>query len=84
MLEVQRRLATRLARPKRSGKPERFHPHLTLCRFAEGTRRPASGHWTAPLPPEGMMFHVEQVWLMSSELRASGARHERVHGVRLG
>lgn len=78
LLEIQRRLATRLARPRRSGKPDRFDPHLTLWRFPEGTRGgPFGGHI------EPVVFHVEHVRLMSSRLRLGGSVHEEIMRVTL-
>ncbi len=78
LLEIQRRLATRLAKPKRSGKPEVFTPHLTLCRFPEGT---ANGAWSGMVDVAG--FEVSRVRLMASVLRPGGAEHEVVAEVTL-
>jgi 2'-5' RNA ligase len=79
MLEVQRRLATRLARNPRDRHPGRFEPHLTLCRFAPGAR-PAPMETAVELP----VFLVEQIVLVRSELHPGGARHAPVHAVGLG
>lgn len=84
LLELQRRLSTRLARAKRPGKPDKFLPHLTLCRFPEATPRPAAVNWCAPIPGEATMFHVEHATLVASELTPSGAHHRPVHTAPLG
>jgi RNA 2',3'-cyclic 3'-phosphodiesterase len=39
LLELQRRLASRLARNVRARAGDRFTPHMTLCRFAAPQRR---------------------------------------------
>lgn len=74
LLEVQRRLAARLARRARPGREgDRFRPHFTLCRF----RRPVK------MPPldvaiDAAPFEVGEVVLMRSTLAPDGARHEPV------
>ncbi len=83
LLELQRRLAIRLARPKRSGKPDNFRPHLTLCRFPESTPPPAAGPWCARPDSPAPMFHVEHVSLIASTLTPLGAQHRPIHTARL-
>lgn len=78
MLEVQRRLATRLARNARDRRGGRFEPHLTLCRFTPQAR-PEPMEAPLEVPP----FRVEQVMLMRSVLHPSGAQHALVHAVTL-
>lgn len=78
LLEIQRRLATRLAKPKRSGKPEVFTPHITLCRFPEGT---PPGAWTGSV--EVPAFAIDRVRLVQSVLRPGGAEHVTVAEVEL-
>ena len=72
LLEIQRRLASRLARaPRKEG--GRFRPHLTLCRFRTPSR-------VAPLeePLSVPAFGVNRIVLMRSTLSPQGARHEEV------
>lgn len=64
-LELQRRLATRLARPDERSKS--FHPHLTVCRFPHGVTCEA-----VDLPCDVPPFRVDRVRLMSSHIHASG------------
>lgn len=79
LLEIQRRLATRLAKPRRSGKAEVFMPHITLCRFPEGT---PAGAWTGSVDVPA--FAIDRVRLMQSVLRPGGAEHVTVAEVGLG
>jgi 2'-5' RNA ligase len=81
LLEVQRRLATRLTEPKRNGRRGRFLPHVTLMRYAHEA---GSDALDAPLPAP-VVWPVRQVCLMSSRLdSASGhARYDVVHAVDL-
>lgn len=76
LLELQRRLAVRLTRVKHPGKPERFLPHITLCRFPDQTAQPPAGPWLAPLdvPP----FRVERIALVNSTLTAAGSMHQTI------
>ena len=81
LLELQRRLAQRLARSPRRAPGDRFLPHLTLCRF----RPPASlSDGTVPEPLEDESFGVNAIHLMKSTLHPDGARHEVVETVTLG
>ncbi|MBM4108827.1 MAG: RNA 2',3'-cyclic phosphodiesterase [Phycisphaerae bacterium] len=74
LLEIQRRLATRLARNPRDRAGDRFTPHFTLCRFTHAAR-PDPADAPIRLPP----FRVEQVYLMRSVLLPEGAEHAPVH-----
>lgn len=73
LLELQRRLATRLAHKPRRKSGDRFLPHLTLCRFTGGARAPRVDE-PIELPP----FRVAHVLLMRSILRPEGAVHVEV------
>ncbi len=77
LLEVQRRLAQRLARSARAN--DRFRPHLTLCRFT-GSAAPKPLDAPVSLPA----FPVEQVVLMRSILKPTGAEHLTVEAANLG
>lgn len=78
LLEIQRRLAQRLARGLGPRAGDRFLPHLTLARFPKGARVPRVDK------PLGLgPFAVGEVLLMRSVLGPSGARHELVSAVRL-
>ncbi len=83
LLELQRRLATRLADPARRSK-DRFTPHLTLARFtddgrgADTTALAAALDTTAPPPAP---FAVTHIHLVASRLRPAGAEHAPVHTV---
>jgi 2'-5' RNA ligase len=73
LMEIQRRLAVRLARSARRNASDRFRPHLTLCRF----RSPAAmarideGVEVEPLA-------VREIRLMRSTLRPQGAQHDEM------
>lgn len=94
LLEVQRRLATRLARPKGERSREAFLPHLTLARLDQQARRPDLKVEALPALDEAAAepFEVREVRLMSSVLSAlggdggggGGARHECVMALPLG
>ena len=73
LLEIHRRLVTRLARSVRHNPSHRFRPHLTLCRFKKPTKRIALD---SPLDAEP--FRVQQVVLMKSTLRSDGAQHHEI------
>ncbi|MGH7131081.1 MAG: RNA 2',3'-cyclic phosphodiesterase [Phycisphaerales bacterium] len=69
LLELQRRLATRLARPDERHKA--YTPHITLCRYAhEATSEPIH----QPISIAG--FRIDRVQLMSSIVTRDGAKHE--------
>jgi 2'-5' RNA ligase len=73
LLELQRRLATRLARNVRARPGDRFLPHLTLCRFRAPTR---VGPLDEPLALPA--YPVTELKLMRSTLHPDGARHHEV------
>jgi 2'-5' RNA ligase len=79
LLELHRRLAHRLARTARERPGDRFRPHLTLCRFAPGSR-PEPVDATADLEA----FPVAELLVMRSTLRPQGAEHSAVERVALG
>lgn len=80
LLELKRRLVTRLAQP---GAKERrgFRPHLTLLRFARPAR---AERLDCVLADETLSFEVDRVVLVRSTLHAGGARHAHLHEVTLG
>ncbi|MDY7109181.1 MAG: RNA 2',3'-cyclic phosphodiesterase [Planctomycetota bacterium] len=73
LLELQRRLATRLAQNVRSRPGDRFLPHLTLCRFRAPTRIEPLDE---PLALDA--FPVRELKLMRSTLHPDGAKHHEV------
>jgi 2'-5' RNA ligase len=78
LMELQRRLVSRLARNPRHTAGDRFRPHLTLCRLGPATKLAAI---EAPLgvPP----FLVETIALVRSTLDPLGAHHDLVRGIDL-
>ena len=78
LLELQRRLSSRLARSPRRRPGDRFLPHLTLCRFRNPARIEARPSILAVEP-----FSVDRIVLMKSTLRPVGAVHEIVDSVEL-
>lgn len=74
LLELQRRLAARLARRPRAKPDDRFLPHLTLCRFKAGHTTDHLEHAVESESP----FMVDEVRLVQSRLRPAGAIHEVV------
>lgn len=79
LMEIHRRLVTRLARHVRDRNAQRFRPHLTLCRF----RSPSRGvkiEREISLPA----FDVDRVRLMRSTLDSKGAIHHEVIASPLG
>ena len=79
LLEIQRRLAQRLTRPKKNGRRPRFLPHLTLVRYRHGE---TSGPIDETLDPP-VTWQVRECVLFSSVLTAAGSVYEAVHTVRL-
>jgi 2'-5' RNA ligase len=79
LLEIHRRLATRLARNVRGKDEERFRPHLTLSRF----RSPVSG-FVIDQALELPAFSVDRIVLMRSTLAPDGAQHHEVASFALG
>lgn len=73
LLELQRRLATRLARTARRKPGDRFRPHLTLCRFRSPARIESLDHALAETG-----FLVDRLTLLRSTLHPDGARHHEV------
>lgn len=73
LLELHRRLVTRLAKEARPPHKERFRPHLTLCRFRSPQHRFRINREQAPAA-----FAVDQIRLMRSELGHEGAQHHEV------
>jgi 2'-5' RNA ligase len=78
LMELQRRLAQRLARSPRARPGDRFTPHLTLCRYSK-MARPSRLETELDLPP----FAVTEIKLMRSVLMPSGAEHRVVRAVGL-
>ncbi len=79
LLEIQRRLVTRLARSPRRDATDRFRPHLTLCRF----KKPKRGI-ELENPLDCISFRVDKVALMKSTLRSDGAQHYEIMFCALG
>jgi 2'-5' RNA ligase len=77
LLELQRRLAARLARNPRDS--QRFTPHLTLARFDHGT---STEPIRTPLDPV-IEFPITEVRLMQSILKPTGAEHRCAEAVPL-
>ena len=79
LLELQRRLASRLARTPRARPGDRFRPHLTICRFQREARaRRIDDHIDLPA------FDVSLIHVMRSVLSPRGAKHTEIAAVRLG
>jgi RNA 2',3'-cyclic 3'-phosphodiesterase len=76
ILELQRRLAQRLARKARTKPGDRFRPHLTLARFT-GSARPSA----VDQPVLIEAFQIREIMLMKSLLLPEGVRHEQVAAV---
>ena len=78
LMEIRRRLVQRLAKRPRREDPNRFTPHITLCRFKPGAH-PESVHHEVSLPS----FDVREVVLFKSTLKPTGAVYAVVHSVGL-
>lgn len=78
LLEVQKRLAARLARLRPKAERDRFLPHLTLARFAPASPR------VPEMSIEPITWSIRELRLMDSRLRPSGAIHALVHCSPLG
>lgn len=82
LLELQRRLAQRFARPARERPGDRFLPHFTLARFrwSGGGERLEHPAWRGPLDDavEPESFQVGEFHLVKSILHPDGARHQSV------
>lgn len=72
LLEIQRRLAAKLARNPRER--QRFLPHMTLCRFRNGARVWRVERRAVEMEP----FAVREIRLMESVQRPGGAEHREV------
>lgn len=84
LLELQRRLAQRLARTAREKAGDRFLPHITLRRFAQpGFRHPRVDE-PITLERERVAFNAAWIALMRSDLTRAGAVHAEVERVGLG
>ena len=79
LIEIHRRLVTRLANDPRRHPSDRFLPHFTLLRFKPPVRF-RLGEIEADAPP----FRIDRICLMRSILRAEGAEHATVAEVPLG
>ena len=79
LLELQRRLASRLARSPRVRPGDRFRPHLTICRFQ---REAPAGRIDNGV--ELPAFDVSLIHLVRSVLSPQGAKHTEVASVTLG
>jgi RNA 2',3'-cyclic 3'-phosphodiesterase len=79
LLEIRRRLVQRLAKRPRREDPERFTPHMTLCRF-KPEAHPERVRQAVSLPG----FEVRHVSLLQSTLKPTGAVYSEVHSVALG
>ncbi len=73
LLEMKRRLVTRLARTKRE-RSRGFTPHFTVCRFRNPVRLKQPLREPAALPA----FTVDKLALMQSVLSHDGATHTQV------
>ena len=80
LLEIQRRLAQRLTKPKKNGRRPRFLPHLTVARYKHGE---TSGAIDEPLPLPAP-WPVSTCTLFASILTAGGSVYEVVHVTKLG
>lgn len=75
LLEVQRRLAQRLTKPKKNGRRSRFLPHLTLARYQHGETSEAIDQ---PLA-EPVSWRVSGFTLYSSVVTVKGSVYQVVH-----
>lgn len=73
LLEVQKRLAARLARFRPKAEREQFVPHLTLARFAPASPR------VSEISIEPVTWTIRELGLMDSRLGPSGAVHTQIH-----
>ena len=78
LLEIKRRLVTRLARTKRE-RSRGFRPHLTVCRFRNPARLQAPLREETEIPA----FSVDRITLMKSTLSPSGAEHKELAAAQL-
>lgn len=83
LLELQRRLAQRLARTTREKAGDRYRPHLTLRRFVTPGFRCEPIDEELSLGRERVVFEASWIALMRSELSRAGAVHKEVERVEL-
>lgn len=81
LIEIQRRLAMRLTKPKRNGHRARFLPHVTVARYAHGK---TSDPVDLPIAGTPQLWTISEVTLYSSTVRADRAEYQAVHTVSLG
>jgi RNA 2',3'-cyclic 3'-phosphodiesterase len=80
LVELQKRLALRLAKKVRERPGEKYRPHITLCRFAS----PVKGYTLERVSTRlDGSFEVERIALMRSTLSNAGATHHEVVSVLL-
>jgi len=79
LIEIHKRLVTRLANNPRHHPSEKFLPHFTLLRFRPAVRF-RLGKMEIDVPP----FRIERMSLMRSILRSGGAEHATVAEMPLG
>ena len=80
LLELQRRLAIRLATNPRDKPGRGFHPHLTVCRLASPMPGLSLDDTIARLDGS---FEVTEVALMRSTLSSAGATHHQASVIQL-
>lgn len=80
VVELHRRLASRLARNPRARGGGGFEPHVTLVRLEPGSRAPVER--VCERAPE--RWTIGEVRLMRSVLKPSGAEHALVRGYPVG
>jgi 2'-5' RNA ligase len=81
LMELQKRLAHRLAHQPRARAGDKYRPHITLCRFASPEKRCCVD---ADAPEIRGSFAVDRIALMRSVLSHEGAMHREVEAVELG
>ena len=79
LLELQGRLASRLARAPRARPGDRFRPHLTVCRFHRDVHAERLDVRVDLAP-----FEISVIRLMQSVLSPRGAQHTEISAVSLG
>ena len=78
LVQLHRRLVTRLSRHIREKHDDRFRPHFTLCRFG---RDAAVDRIDRPV--DAPSFTIDKVMLMRSVLGPDGAQHDEIDAVAL-
>jgi 2'-5' RNA ligase len=79
LVDLHRRLATRLAANKKKGHDDGYAPHLTLGRWSTPVPHPHLDHPVTIAP-----FAVEKIHLMRTVLKPGGTSHVRVDSFVLG